>query len=133
MGVGNAQNQGPSQQSPLDRGKQTTRRENTPEKPGGDVPNPEEGPGEKPDPSNGEPESPRDTDDPNRENQLGGDPPGLELADPAAAVDGTQRWGELPVHVRDIFRYEGSDGMPPEYRDWIDSYYRKLNESTRKR
>jgi ribosomal protein S19E (S16A) len=29
--------------------------------------------------------------------------------------------------VRDIFRTGGGRNMPPEYRDWIDSYYRRLN------
>jgi len=30
--------------------------------------------------------------------------------------------------VRDLFRREG-DGtdLPPQYRDWIDAYYRRLN------
>ena len=37
-------------------------------------------------------------------------------------------WGNLPIHLRDIFRAEGQGDMPARYRDWIDSYYRRLNE-----
>lgn len=39
-----------------------------------------------------------------------------------------ERWGDLPVHVRDVFRAEGGGDMPPRYRDWIDAYYRKMHE-----
>ena len=42
-------------------------------------------------------------------------------------TDTAERWGDLPVHVRDLFRSEGGRDLPPEYRDWIDSYYRRLN------
>jgi len=48
--------------------------------------------------------------------------------DPLMAVDGKGQWGNLPVHVRDLFRAEGGRDLPPRYRDWIDSYYRRLNE-----
>jgi len=44
------------------------------------------------------------------------------------AGQGAGRWGELPVHVREIFSSEGGGDMPPQYRDWIESYYRKLNK-----
>jgi len=42
-------------------------------------------------------------------------------------VDNRATWGELPIHYRDVFRAEGGAGMPAEYRDWIDAYYRRLN------
>lgn len=40
-------------------------------------------------------------------------------------------WGNLPIHLRDIYRAEGRQDMPAQYRDWIDSYYRRLNDSGR--
>lgn len=42
--------------------------------------------------------------------------------------DDVEIWGNLPIHLRDIFRAEGQGDMPARYRDWIDSYYRRLNE-----
>lgn len=47
---------------------------------------------------------------------------------PLMAVNGKDQWGNLPVHLRDLFRAEGGTDLPPRYRDWIDSYYRRLNE-----
>ena len=134
MGVGNAQNQ-PGESETRNGDQQSSSRENTPEKPGsepqGAQPEPQPGepqPGEQqPQPSQGEPDDPRAADDPERTNEAGGDPRAL-ATDAPSAIDGTDRWGDLPVHVRDIFRYEGGHGMPPEYRDWIDSYYRRLND-----
>ena len=128
MGVGNAQNQS-GESEPRNGGQQSTARENTPEKPGGEPQGaqPEPQPGEqRPQPSQGEPDDPRAADDPERTNAAGGDPRAL-ATDAPSAIGATDRWGDLPVHVRDIFRYEGGLGMPPEYRDWIDSYYRRLN------
>jgi hypothetical protein len=74
---------------------------------------------------NGQPQSPRESDDPSANNPSG-PPPGSETSrvDPSR---GNERWGDLPVHVRDLFRTEGGGAMPPQYRDWIDSYYRRLN------
>jgi len=40
-------------------------------------------------------------------------------------------WGNLPIHLRDIYRAEGREDLPAQYRDWIDSYYRRLNDSGR--
>jgi len=45
--------------------------------------------------------------------------------------DKGQRWGELPKHAQRVFRAEGGGAMPVTYRDWIDAYYRRLNQSTR--
>ena len=42
-------------------------------------------------------------------------------------ADARDRWGHLPVQVREIFRVQGADDMPPRFRDWIDAYYRRLN------
>ncbi|MCA8980946.1 MAG: hypothetical protein H6831_15665 [Planctomycetes bacterium] len=79
-------------------------------------------PGEGEQPEDG-PERPDD--DPR--NIAGDDPKAGETSAPSRA-DLSERWGELPVHVRDVFRTEGGEDMPAEYRDWIDAYYRKLNE-----
>jgi hypothetical protein len=89
------------------------------EQPGGQ--NPKPGEGEQPD---GGPERPDD--DP--QNAEGNDPKQDETAAPSQRGDLSERWGELPVHVRDVFRTEGGEDMPAEYRDWIDAYYRRLNE-----
>jgi hypothetical protein len=39
-----------------------------------------------------------------------------------------ERWGDLPLHARDVFRTEGGADMPALYRDWIDAYYKRLNK-----
>lgn len=38
-------------------------------------------------------------------------------------------WGELPPRTQEIFTNTASDDMPPQYRDWIDSYYRRVARS----
>lgn len=45
----------------------------------------------------------------------------------ARFADPFERWGLLPMHAREIFRNQGGPDLPPEYRDWIDQYYRRLN------
>lgn len=118
----------------MDRnGETTSQRESTPsgQKPG------EEGSKEKPG------EKPGDGSKPS--NQNGGEPK-LPLASKADAhnaassspakpstgagstADGTDRWGDLPVYARDVFRAQGGDALPMRYRDFIDGYYRRLNE-----
>ena len=42
-----------------------------------------------------------------------------------ATADG-DKWGDLPVHVRDVFRTQGGGDLPAQYRDWIDAYYRRM-------
>ncbi len=58
--------------------------------------------------------------------KVAGTPPGNETQDPLHATGGDE-WGNLPVHVRELFRAEGGQRLPARYRDWIDSYYRRLN------
>ncbi len=66
--------------------------------------------------------------DPNQEKTMGKNAPGAdELGNPVQVLPGRESWGNLPIHVRDIFRADGSADMPARYRSWIDSYYRKLN------
>ncbi|MAF66292.1 MAG: hypothetical protein CMJ84_11630 [Planctomycetes bacterium] len=132
MGVGNAQNQA-GQSEPRNQSPQSTTRENTPENPGGEPQGAQEQPSEQlPQPSQGQSDDPRAADDPERTNIAGADPRSL-ATDAPSAIDATDRWGDLPVHVRDVFRYEGGHGLPPEYRDWIDSYYRRLNDGDHRR
>ena len=51
-----------------------------------------------------------------------------EQGDPADPTDDGDRWGDLPPRVEEIFRNQGRDDMPVQYRDWIDAYYRRLNK-----
>ena len=133
-----------SGESPLDgqpQGQQGSK-EQTPEgpspKPGGEQPkpsgeepgqDPREQPGEEPDQepgSEGQPDSPRESLEA-PENSAGEDPQSGEVGS-ASGPQGSERWGDLPTHVRDLFRTEGGGDLPPQYRDWIDAYYRRLNQ-----
>lgn len=147
QGQQSQQGQSGNQPSPLDQGQgRPTNQEATPtmpeqiepggEKPGdqpGDQPGGEQDnqqpDGQNPKPGEGDqPEDGPEQADDNPENDAGSDPKSGETAAPSARGDLSERWGELPVHVRDVFRTEGGEDMPAEYRDWIDAYYRKLNE-----
>jgi hypothetical protein len=120
--------QGKQGQSPLDqkRGDSPSGRERTPEgqssegeggkKPEGEQQQPQ---GEKPTGSQ------EDHGDPN--NKAADGPPELPT-EQVPAGGGNDRWGDLPVHVRELFRAQGGGDLPPRYRDWIDSYYRRLNQ-----
>lgn len=115
----------PNSQSPLDQQGPPTQREQTPE-------GPEQQRAEKPSqdkPGGGDPRSPEESNERDPKNRQAGDPPLLELESAGHAIDDADRWGDLPVHVREVFRAEGSGDMPARYRDWIDSYYRRLNET----
>lgn len=57
--------------------------------------------------------------------KAGDDPQGSGLR----GANDVEIWGNLPIHLRDIYRAEGREDLPAQYRDWIDSYYRRLNES----
>jgi hypothetical protein len=79
-------------------------------------------------------QQPRDGQDPrgNQENpaetpqQPGDKPPGADVGAPSNAEDGGQ-WGDLPVHVRRVFRNGVGEDVPPRYRDWIDAYHKRLS------
>ena len=124
---------------------QSTQREQTPEgpgespagqeptngeQPGGEEPGQEqEGEGEGELPSQGEtPGDSQQSSNKDPENKLGADP----LTDPTGAPSkpgsASDRWGDLPVHYQDVFRGEDSGEMPVRYREWIDAYYRRLNQ-----
>ncbi len=114
--------------SPLDKPGQgdPSGREQAPKAPGS---KPE---GQKP----GEGDVPKDgkkPDDPNRtgDNRAGQRPPDSKTG-PGSSADGADRWGDLPVRAREIFRVEGASDLPPQYRDWIDGYYRRLQSLERR-
>lgn len=112
-------------ESPLDQERQRgpTQGEKTPDsptpEPGGEEPGANKPEGSKPDdrgsnPPRGEnrPASPRD--------EAAGTPTG--------AGNDAERWGTLPERVRQVFQNQITDDLPLQYRDWIDSYYRRLNK-----
>jgi hypothetical protein len=47
--------------------------------------------------------------------------------EPSETSDDSEHWGNLPVRMRETFRNQGRNDLPVQYRDWIDSYYRRLN------
>ncbi|MEY4775362.1 MAG: hypothetical protein RIT40_2397 [Planctomycetota bacterium] len=126
--------------SPLDgRSEQSTQREATPEMPqaGGQQQRdssqpsgaqPQGQPSEGQQPSGGsQPTAGRANPAQSGANQQGGDPTGSARGS-AAEAQQADRWGDLPVHARDVFRSQGGRELPPRYRDAIDGYYRKLNK-----
>jgi len=129
---GQGQQQG-SQGSPLDRQQQGEQgqKEPTPEAPGDREQPPEQGQGNKPEQEqrgkDGQPKSPSESDE-EANNEENRPPSEGETGSGTRTVDTTERWGDLPIHVRDLFRSEGGGDMPPQYRDWIDAYYRRLNQ-----
>jgi len=94
----------------------TTQREATPEKQQGSKPGPNGLPsGNKKSPGDGQ--------------QLAGDkPPKLATEKAEHGPDARETWGYLPEHARDVFRSQGGGQMPARYREWIDAYYKKLNQ-----
>jgi len=130
---GQGQQQKP-QGSPLDQQQQQGeqgQKEQTPEAPGDRDQPPQDGEGHKPEDEqqgkSGQPKSPRESDEESRNEDNQPQPEG-ETGSGARTVDSAERWGDLPIHVRDLFRSEGGGDMPPQYRDWIDAYYRRLNQ-----
>lgn len=133
---------GEGSSSPLDgRSEQSTQREAVPEVPeqGGAQAKPEGGSagngqqqqqqGSRPDERQGgqRPNDPRNAGG-RQGNQQGSDPSSDAKGAGAAAADAGDRWGDLPVHARDVFRTQGGRDLPPRYRDAIDGYYRRLNK-----
>lgn len=112
--------------SPLDQkpGAQG-QKEETPEMMGGQQP---PGPPKDCEKPGDQPESPRESvpPDDSENRDASSDPPDAETGR-VEVQDSSERWGDLPEHVRDLFRTEGGRDMPPQYRDWIDGYYRRLN------
>lgn len=113
--------QGPS---PLDQQRSQGPQERE-KRPQGQTP---ETPG-KQDPSGAQqdPNTPKDSkEDPAQ--RRGGQPPSGAKGAATPPVDDRERWGELPEQVRDVFRVQGGGDLPPRYRDFIDSYYRRMSK-----
>jgi len=128
MGSGMGQSEQPKPgESPLDqeRDKGPKDREQTPDTPG-QKPEPEPGGQEQEQPKDdGDPKSPEANQD-DGENRPG-DPRQDQAGPPTRPGDDVDQWGVLPDRVREKFRNQGADELPVRYRDWIDSYYRRLN------
>ena len=118
---GGQQSQMPQQgESPLDseRDRGPQEREETPSEP---TPQPGHEPKDEPRPDQNPPEG---------ENR-----PGTDRADRgsgmASTADDANRWGELPVRYREVFRNQGGAELPVQYREWIDAYHRRLSKTRR--
>ena len=124
---GNGQQQQNEGSSPLDqqRNGSPTGRERTPE--GQQEEGQGQGEQQQPQPEQGEKPQDGQENAGAAENQEGDGPPELET-EQVAPGGGDDRWGDLPVQVRELFRAQGGGDLPPRYRDWIDSYYRRLNQ-----
>lgn len=118
----------PSGQSPLDQERQRgpSESEKTPEapKPGeqqkdGQQPAQPKPQGEKPDDRGQNPPTGENRPSPPRVDESG---------QPVAAGNDAERWGTLPERVQRVFQNQITDDLPIQYRDWIDSYYRRLNK-----
>lgn len=118
----------PSGQSPLDKERQRGpgESEKTPEapKPGeprkdGQQPSQPKPQGEKPDDRGQNPPTGENRPSPPRVDESG---------QPVAAGNDAERWGTLPERVQRVFQNQITDDLPIQYRDWIDSYYRRLNK-----
>ncbi len=137
-----AKNQGGSQKgqsedgnepgkSPLDRqGENTTQREATPQSP--DKGSDKNGADGGRDPQTGLPkrESAKpignDASRAAARNSPANPPGGSPTEAPQVGANAADKWGDLPLHVRDVFRAQGGGDMPAQYRDWIDAYYRRM-------
>jgi len=136
QGQGQGKSQPSSSGSPLDRGQQSQSQEQTPsnpepspgDEPGGEEPKPgQDDPSGEPESEGQKPDDGGKPDDADGENRTGDSPSGDEVGTGSMRTPADEGWGNLPSHVRDTFRSEGRAEMPVRYRDWIDSYYHKLN------
>lgn len=116
-------------ESPLDKERQQgpTEGEKTP-----DAPKPKDGEGgEKPEGQQPKPQG--ETPDDRGQNPPPGEnrpsaPRVDEAGKPVTPGNDADRWGSLPERVQHVFRNQITDDLPIQYRDWIDAYYRRLNE-----
>lgn len=92
---------------------------------------PQESPSDPSESDSDQPRDPQRSDDPGRPDRPASSAPDSETGPARAPGADREAWGELPIHVRDVFRAEGGPSMPPRYRDWIDAYYRRLNARSR--
>lgn len=118
-----------SQESPLDqqRSQENRDREQTPETPQQPGESEQQEQQQSPDDGQRPSDDDRPTEDPGRNRPASEDE---REGGARQSVDGSvEAWGELPTRVRQVFRTEGGQDLPVQYRDWIDAYYRKLNET----
>ena len=96
--------------------------ENTPEakKPGEEKPK---------DQADGDPKGGQEQKEDQPETQQGGAPKD-GAQNRATHSDDADRWGFLPDRQRKTFRNQGRDDLPVQYRQWIDTYYRRLNKDS---
>jgi hypothetical protein len=59
----------------------------------------------------------------------GGKPPAVATGKVPVADTAADRWGDLPVNARDVFRAQGGSDLPVRYREWIDAYFKRLNST----
>jgi hypothetical protein len=122
MAAGQPQQQGG--ESPLDKERERgpSQTEQTPEapKPGGEKPEDKQPGGEKPLDDKQNPTKGENRSSPPRQDASGA---------PVTSGDDSERWGMLPERVQQVFQNQITDDLPLQYRDWIDSYYRRLNKS----
>lgn len=107
--------------SPLDKPRDGTpqEQEQTPETPDNQS---------EPDSEPSEPEDSGEDPETESENEKNAPPTPTEPGSPSGVSPDGERWGELPPRVREVFRSQGGGDLPTQYRDWIDSYYRRLNQ-----
>ncbi|MCE9595278.1 MAG: hypothetical protein K8S98_13910 [Planctomycetes bacterium] len=115
----------PNGQSPLDQ--QRSGQQQKEKKPGGEAPDQQD---EQNDPNapkkqGGQPKNPKDSKDESQ--RTGANPPNGPKGSPSNPADARELWGELPEQARDVFRVQGGGDLPPRYRDFIDSYYRRMS------
>lgn len=127
--------------SPLDgQGETTTQREATPkgpgekeggQQPGGEKPGAEKQgtkPGDGQESEGGTPKGNKDSKGPGKNSNGPTPAAGATEGANSNAAGQVDRWGDLPVHARDVFQNQGGSALPTRYRDWIDQYYKKLNK-----
>jgi hypothetical protein len=111
--------------SPLDGQRDTTtQRESTPDKPGSEKG--QQPTGKQADRSGSPKGNQKSNQDPR--NSTSKNPPSQETEKTAHGPDSRENWGYLPEHARDVFRTQGGGQMPARYREWIDAYYKRLNQ-----
>ncbi len=112
-----------SAEGPREQGQQPEQGQEPGEQPG-------EQQGPRQEPGEGEPRGDQ-ADKPGGKNDTGDAAADGETGEGTRSGRDAEIWGNLPIHLRDIYRAEGREDMPAQYRDWIDSYYRRLNDSGR--
>jgi hypothetical protein len=122
---------GQPKESPLDQERQRGpgERENTPEAPKPDGQEPKPGDSQQPQPEpQGEKPDDGGQNPPPGENRPS-DPRSDEAGPAVPSGADAERWGSLPERVQEVFQNQITDDLPLQYRDWIDSYYRRLNRT----